>query len=508
MWPSFDPRPFAGEPLVPVILADATGEQQEQIASFNRLLRNEAAELAVELGAPVTFVVSGQPLAGPQVLIGPAPQNPALQAALAALGEQPATTGHVALRRHPVTGVRLLILDGESTGEVGAALNLLRTATRLNARDLSPAAARSVDEVVSRVTVEVAATWPSFGRRGIDWARVCASARADVLAHAANVPALQRWLAPLRDPHTWVKGADMNGRLPYQVWAEGDRAVLLSVPCWSAAWNAGVRPGDELLDVDVQGWWTRTSAEPRVKPRYVGYRLLSGKAGKMRALHARSPQGDPRSWQEAPTAAPWDAIVTWDRTPNGNGHIRINGWHDSGAFHDAIDAALAEFASLDRLIVDVRGNVGGSLVAAQAFRDRFLHTRTELGSIRFSRGDGTLAPATPLVAEPSADRRRWTKPVRFLTDGLSYSATEDALLGLQGLGHVQVVGEPTGGGSGRPRAIPLWPGVTLSVSTALTFDRNGRCIEGHGIPVDLPVPFAWPAPGGEDRALRLADECW
>ncbi len=505
-----DPRPFAGQPAVSIVLPEARGPDAdaESIASFTRLLRNEAAELTVELGAPVEFIGPDVPLAGPAVLIGPASANARLRDALRCLDEPPATTGRLLLRTRPVTGESLLIIDGMSLGEVGQALNLLRTAARIGARTLSPCPASSVDEVVASVTDEVATTWPSFGPRRVDWAAVCERARDDVLAHGADVSSLQRWLAPLRDPHTWVKGLDMNGRLPYQLWAEGDRAILIAVPRWSAAWDAGVRPGDALLDVDVPDWWARTPAEPRVKPRSVGYRILSGPAGTPRLLRARATTGRVREWREAPGATPWDQIVAWDRTPSGAGYLRINGWHDTGHFHGAIDAALADFARVDHLIVDVRGNIGGSLVAAQRFRDRFLRGRTHLGAIRFSRVDGTLAPAMPLDAEPSSSDRRWTKPARFLTDALSYSATEDALLGLQGLSHIHLIGEPTGGGSGRPRSIPLRPDVTLTVSTALTFDRNGRCIEGNGIPVDLPVPFTPPTPDGEDRALRIAGDCW
>jgi len=48
---------------------------------------------------------------------------------------------------------------------------------------------------------------------------------------------------------------------------------------------------------------------------------------------------------------------------------------------------------------------------------------------------------------------------------------------------VEVVGEPSGGGSGRPRSIPLLDDAVLTVSTALTFDHFGRCVEGRGIGV-------------------------
>jgi len=149
-----------------------------------------------------------------------------------------------------------------------------------------------------------------------------------------------------------------------------------------------------------------------------------------------------------------------------------------------MEAALRDLARCPRLFVDLRGNVGGNLVAAQAFRDRFLVGRTVLGSIRFSRGDGTLGDHSPIIGEPASSGPRWTRPVRFLTDRESYSATEDAILGLQGLPHVEIVGEPSGGGSGRSRTIPLTPGILATISSALTYDRHGRCIEGAGVPVD------------------------
>lgn len=64
---------------------------------------------------------------------------------------------------------------------------------------------------------------------------------------------------------------------------------------------------------------------------------------------------------------------------------------------------------------------------------------------------------------------------------------EEFLLGLQGLEHVTVLAEPTGGGSGRPRTITITPELTISIGTALTYDRQHRCIELNGLPVDGPA---------------------
>ena len=163
----------------------------------------------------------------------------------------------------------------------------------------------------------------------------------------------------------------------------------------------------------------------------------------------------------------------------------------------------ASCAAREELILDLRRNPGGNLVLAATTRDRFLRTATTLGSIRYSVGGGELSPAVPLAAEPPEPRRGGRAVSIALVDELTFSSSEDFLLGLQGLEHVTVVGRPSGGGSGRPRSVRLLPGWTLTVSTALTYDRSGRCIEGAGIPADVLVPLR---PGGDrDDALEAAE---
>ena len=177
-----------------------------------------------------------------------------------------------------------------------------------------------------------------------------------------------------------------------------------------------------------------------------------------------------------------------------------------------LDAAFAGLAGCSRLIVDLRGNIGGQLIAALRFRDRFLLEPTVLGCVRFSMGDGLFSDPEPIVGEPAKDGPRWHKPMRFLVDRQTYSASEDAILGLGALPHVEIVGEPTGGGSGRPRSIHLSPEVTASVSTALTYDLRGRCIEGAGVAVDRALPmdehYADPVAMPGSRILDLADSDW
>jgi carboxyl-terminal processing protease len=195
--------------------------------------------------------------------------------------------------------------------------------------------------------------------------------------------------------------------------------------------------------------------------------------------------------------------VRWTRLASGAAYLRIDAWLGGAGVDERVDAAFSELARCDRLILDLRANPGGSLTLAAATRDRFLRERTELGSIRYSTGGGRVAAPTPLVGEPADRRRRWPGRLIVLTDELTFSSSEDFLLGLQGLPHVTVVGRRSGGGSGRPRSIRLLPGWFLTVSTALTYDREGQCVEGRGIPVDLEV--SEPAGGEDDPVLQAAE---
>jgi carboxyl-terminal processing protease len=183
-------------------------------------------------------------------------------------------------------------------------------------------------------------------------------------------------------------------------------------------------------------------------------------------------------------------------------------WTTGSDFDAAVDAAFDDLRRCPALIVDLRGNGGGDITLARSFRDRFLREAGVLGSIRYSVAHDALSDAEPILGEPAPTRARWDGPVRFLTDPLTYSASEDALLGLQGLPHVEVVGEPSGGGSGRVRALRLTPGWRLTISTALTYDRNGRCVEAAGIPVDRPVRPDRVTPDGVDVVLEEADGAW
>lgn len=504
-----DPRPFVLWDHACVILPTPDEPDIQNVGGFCMLLRREHVEMEVELGCPVEFATEEQPGSlAPLVLIGPASLNPALRRYLQRVDRAAAMVPHVLIDRpHAV-----VVLDGATIWDVGMAFQHLRTAIRTGQADSHPAAPASTKETLDLIAREVGATYPAFAVRGIDWSRTFRAHAGEIERTHADLPSLQRLLADLQDAHTWARTSTVNARLPYRVWAAPMRAHLVHVPKWSPGWKAGARAGDELISNRKRQWWERTAATPRSRPLVAGYRMLSGRLGGIRAMTVRTSDGDVITWREQFSPLPWKAPISWHMRPSGTGYLRIRGWLASTEWRQTMEGAMEELASAPRLLVDLRGNVGGSLIAAQEFRDRFLPGRTTLGTIRFSRGDGTLSDHAPIIGEPPARGWRWTKAVRFLTDRQTYSASEDAILGLQGLPHVQVAGERSGGGSGRPRTLPIGGGRSISISTCLTYDRHGHCIEGSGIPVDLALPveqsFLDPQAMPARLILDLADRTW
>jgi carboxyl-terminal processing protease len=471
--------PFAGEPCVVIVLP----EQDPTLGGNAPLLELERAEFEAELGTHVE-VATADPGEGPRWLL------------VVDRGHDGPPT--IAFDRE----ARLVVSRAADADGVMETLSLWRTVARAGGGAVAAVDCADREQAIERVVVEVADTYPAFELRGLDWQEICSRNVDAVRAAADPVAAIQRWLAELEDAHTWVWAP--FGNLPYAVRVAGGAATFARVREGTDGHERGVRVGWRLAaidsaPVDAAGWLARTAAPPHSRPLLAGRRLLAGPVGVRRALTAVSPTGETATWEEAPSSAPEGDVVTWRRVSARTGYVRIEAWIAGRRVDELLDAAFAELRGCAALVLDLRGNPGGNLVLACRTRDRFLRERTALGSIRYSVGDGRLSHPFPLVGEPPPPEKRWAGRLVILTDPLTFSASEDFLLGLQGLGHVVVVGESSGGGSGRPRALRLFDGWRLTVSTALTYDRDGHCVEGAGVPVDVEER------GGDDEALAVAE---
>jgi carboxyl-terminal processing protease len=485
--------------VVPTRFESLPDADRQLLRSIPVVLDKERTALSRELGAPIALV-EADPGTGSRWLIGPATCNPDIER----LGLPRTDSPRLVLDRQR----RILVADAPTPAQVWETFSLLRSLARFPGGTLLVADCRDVEEAVARIADEVNETYPAFSLRGIDWAAVCERHTSRVLASDTPELAMQEWLAELHDAHTWVRPAATLVDLPYEVWIGNGTARLTEVPVGSPAWDAGARRGFELLGYDAEGWWRRTAATPHARPLLAGRRSIEGEPGGERQFEAESPSGERVSWRETLPPRSWENPVAWRVLPSGTGLLRIRVWSSGSELNAAIDAAFDDLRRCANLIVDLRGNGGGDITLAMSFRDRFLREPGVLGWIRHSISHDALSDAEPIRGEPAPRSARWTGPVRFLTDPLTYSSSEDALLGLQGLPHVEVVGEPSGGGSGRVRTLRLTPNWRLTISTALTYDRNECCIEGAGIPVDRLIAPDRFAPDAVDVVLEEADRGW
>ena len=479
--------PFPSQNIVTVVLpsdfAQLSETEARQAQEFQRLIKEHQNGIERELGCPLRFAEDGSTTEGARWLIGPSVANPEIRKLKMRLPEGPEIFVD---RKH-----RLLVSDGMTSEEVMETFSWLRSLGRIKDGPWKIGNCKSVFEAIHRIQSEVKSSFPAFDLHQVDWEKICERHIPLVESASHPVPAMQRWLAELGDAHTWVRPLPAYGHFPYDLYTDKVRVFFYRLSENSLAWEKGVRPGFELLDENVLDWWDRTSASPHGKPFVVGARLLATPVGQMRPFKAKSTTGKMIEWEEAAVANRWNPPLTWKVRNSGTAYLRISVWAAGQGLEEEIDQAFENFRSAPNLIVDLRANPGGNLLMALRFRNRFLQDPGPLAWIRTTLPDGTLGECEPINGETVSEERRWLKPVIFLTDALTYSASEDALLGLQGTPHVMVIGQRSGGGSGRVRLLKLLEGWRLTISTALTFDKSGICIEGSGIPLDREYPISF-----------------
>jgi len=250
---------------------------------------------------------------------------------------------------------------------------------------------------------------------------------------------------------------------------------------------------------------------------------------------------------------------SWPRTESrvlegGIGYLRLEQMRDDLVPHLRI--AMKSFRDTRGLIVDVRGNSGGtrSLLAAFAgylvadgqdawvgnvaryrLSDRFSADHLEARSMyraddprwsgrqRLAIGsfaadfeaewspDGAFSDWHYLVLDRTghADEFYYGQPVVILSDAGCFSATDIFLGALSGRSNVTLMGGASGGGSARVQGFEL-PNTSISVRCAsmVSYQPDGRLYDGRGVEVDVEVPAA-PMDylvGGSDTVLEAGIE--
>lgn len=262
------------------------------------------------------------------------------------------------------------------------------------------------------------------------------------------------------------------------------------------------------------------------------------------------------SAHERPTYGAWPRTTT-QKLDGDLGYLRLEQMRGDAEFLDGLDAAMQSFRDTRGLVIDVRGNGGGTRDALRrlapyllppdgtpvvgnvaavlhdgdrpghdALADRGLYpadwngwTDAQRAAItQFARTfrpswklpAGRFSPWHFLVLDRADNERAFAyeRPVVVLIDRACFSATDVFAAALGALPNVRLVGEPTSGGSGRARRHVLpKTGVRLQLSTMASFRPDGVLFEGNGVVPDVVVSMLpGDLVGTSDTVLRRAED--
>lgn len=186
--------------------------------------------------------------------------------------------------------------------------------------------------------------------------------------------------------------------------------------------------------------------------------------------------------------------------PGNIGLLQLDGFADFEPARDTAAAALRALAGVDALIVDVRGNGGGTPEMVQFVCSYFFGERTHLNSLVHRTPEGERVSEYWTLDELPGPRLV-DVPLYVLTSGNTGSAAEEFCYNLQTRGRATLVGKTTGGAANPGGTVPIDERLVAFISDGQA--RNpvtGTNWEGVGVvpEVDVAVHEAL------DKALVLA----
>lgn len=260
----------------------------------------------------------------------------------------------------------------------------------------------------------------------------------------------------------------------------------------SPAQKAGVKAGDAILAVDGAGLDGLTVDAARDKVR--------GKKGTEVVLRIQRGTAAPTDVKIVRDVIAQKEVVAKDLANGTIGYIRVTGFSDNAAteFHTALAADLK--AGKKKVILDLRGNPGGYVTAAQAIASEFLAS----GHLFWEQtADGTQ---TPTDAKPGGLATDSGIKLVVLVDRGSASASEIVAGALEELHRATLVGETTFGKGTVQQWIELPNTGALKLTIARWLTPDKHWIHHVGIVPDVAVTIPATLAPNQDPALDKAVE--
>ena len=227
---------------------------------------------------------------------------------------------------------------------------------------------------------------------------------------------------------------------------------VCEVATGSPAEAAGLRPGDQLIEID--GVATEDMDESDIK------KFLRGQEGSRVMLKIASPREEARTLELTRTLVREAPVDTLRIKGNSIGYVRLRRFARNSSI--TLEAILRHWSAqgIEGLIIDLRGNPGGYLDEGIRAADLLLPTGRPIvktiGRLAEENGSMDSERAPLLVGIPKA----------ILVDSLTASTAEIFAGALKGCPDVEILGEATYGKRSIQRIRPLSSGGALKVTSA------------------------------------------
>lgn len=199
-----------------------------------------------------------------------------------------------------------------------------------------------------------------------------------------------------------------------------------------------------------------------------------------------------------------DNQLMWGRLDQKTGYIFIGSMsgYELEDLREALDQMQDELAPCERLVIDLRFNLGGNDRIILELAGRFL-AQTQV-AWRFAARNGGQYTDSQEVIMKSTGSQQFGKPIVLLTSIMTSSAAEIFTLMMKERGNTRIAGETTNGIFSTTLAKQLPNGWVFTLSNEVLTDEKGVAYEGEGIVPDFNIDFPTKAQrdSGVDPALE------
>lgn len=179
--------------------------------------------------------------------------------------------------------------------------------------------------------------------------------------------------------------------------------------------------------------------------------------------------------------------LVWSSRRNDIGYLAIRGWNNEGGVMDVIQGILKEMQDTRCLILDVRGNGGGSEDEAIRVARWFVEKEAIYATHRYRdpkspTGWGRMRQRW---IQPNPEEQRYAGRVLVLQGPVCLSSNEAFLEMMKLCPRATSVGDTSGGSSANPRSFDLPNAAKVVLPRWESYSPDGVLLEGRGIEPDI-----------------------